>query len=72
MRRNEYLDTELLDALDIGMRALNALQREGVTTIRHLLGFSRAELLSIRWIGRKSIRKVEELLEKNGLTLRKT
>lgn len=60
----------LIDELDLGVRSLNCLKREGIMTVGDLLAKSEQELLCIPNFGRKSLEEVRERLEKNNLKLR--
>jgi DNA-directed RNA polymerase subunit alpha len=60
----------LIDDLDLGVRSLNCLKREGIETVGDLIGKSEQELMCIPNFGRKSLDEVRERLEKNNLKLR--
>ena len=60
----------LIDDLDLGVRSLNCLKREGVETVGDLLARSEQDLMCIPNFGRKSLDEVRERLEKNNLKLR--
>ena len=63
-------DDMLIDDLDLGVRSLNCLKREGIETVGDLIGKSEQELMCIPNFGRKSLDEVRERLEKNNLKLR--
>jgi DNA-directed RNA polymerase subunit alpha len=63
-------DRMLIDDLDLGVRSLNCLKREGVETVADLLARSEQDLMCIPNFGRKSLDEVRERLEKNNLKLR--
>jgi DNA-directed RNA polymerase subunit alpha len=66
----ETEDDMLIDDLDLGVRSLNCLKREGIETVGDLLAKSEQELMCIPNFGRKSLDEVRERLEKNNLKLR--
>jgi DNA-directed RNA polymerase subunit alpha len=63
-------DDMLIDDLDLGVRSLNCLKREGIETVGDLVAKSEQELMCIPNFGRKSLDEVRERLEKNNLKLR--
>jgi DNA-directed RNA polymerase subunit alpha len=63
-------DDMLIDDLDLGVRSLNCLKREGIETVGDLISKSEQELMCIPNFGRKSLDEVRERLEKNNLKLR--
>jgi DNA-directed RNA polymerase subunit alpha len=63
-------DGMLIDDLDLGVRSLNCLKREGIETVGDLLARSEQELMCIPNFGRKSLDEVRERLEENKLKLR--
>jgi DNA-directed RNA polymerase subunit alpha len=63
-------DDMLIDDLDLGVRSLNCLKREGIETVGDLMAKSEQELMCIPNFGRKSLDEVRERLEKNNLKLR--
>jgi DNA-directed RNA polymerase subunit alpha len=63
-------DDMLIDDLDLGVRSLNCLKREGIETVGDLIARSEQELMCIPNFGRKSLDEVRERLEKNNLRLR--
>jgi len=68
--RAEPEDDMLIDDLDLGVRSLNCLKREGIETVGDLLAKSEQELMCIPNFGRKSLDEVRERLEANDLRLR--
>jgi DNA-directed RNA polymerase subunit alpha len=63
-------DDMLIDDLDLGVRSLNCLKREGIETVGDLIARSEQELMCIPNFGRKSLDEVRERLEGNNLKLR--
>jgi DNA-directed RNA polymerase subunit alpha len=63
-------DDMLIDDLDLGVRSLNCLKREGIETVGDLMGRSEQELMCLPNFGRKSLDEVLERLEANNLKLR--
>jgi DNA-directed RNA polymerase subunit alpha len=63
-------DDMLIDDLDLGVRSLNCLKREGIETVGDLIAKSEQDLMCIPNFGRKSLDEVRERLEKNNLKLR--
>ncbi len=59
-----------IDDLDLGVRSLNCLKREGIETVGDLIAKSEQELMCLPNFGRKSLDEVRERLEKNNLKLR--
>ncbi len=52
-----------LSELGLSIRPYNALQRHKITTVEQLIGLSTAELLSIRGIGEKAVREIQDKLQ---------
>ena len=67
---SEPEDDMLIDDLDLGVRSLNCLKREGIETVGDLINKTEQELICIPNFGRKSLDEVRERLEKNNLKLR--
>jgi len=63
-------DDMLIDDLDLGVRSLNCLKREGIETVGDLVAKSDEDLMCIPNFGRKSLDEVRERLEGNNLKLR--
>jgi DNA-directed RNA polymerase subunit alpha len=63
-------DDMLIDDLDLGVRSLNCLKREGIETVGDLLSRSEQELMCIPNFGRKSLDEVMERLRENKMKLR--
>jgi DNA-directed RNA polymerase alpha subunit len=59
-----------IDELDLGVRSLNCLKREGIETVGDLISKTEKELMCIPNFGRKSIEDVRERLATNNLKLR--
>lgn len=64
-----YVD-DPVEKLELSVRALNCLKREGINTIGDLLNHSIEELMDIRNFGEKSVDEVREKIEAMGLNLR--
>jgi DNA-directed RNA polymerase subunit alpha len=64
-----YLD-EPVEKLELSVRALNCLKREGINTLGELLKYSVEELMDIRNFGEKSVDEVREKVESMGLNLK--
>jgi DNA-directed RNA polymerase subunit alpha len=63
-------DDMLIDDLDLGVRSLNCLKREGIETVGDLIAKSEQDLMCIPNFGRKSLDEVHERLDENNLKLR--
>jgi DNA-directed RNA polymerase subunit alpha len=61
---------EPIEKLDLTVRSLNCLKREGVHTIGDLLNLSLEDLMDIRNFGEKSVVEVKEKIESMGLSLK--
>ena len=55
----------------LGASARRALEREAVTTLKKLSGFSEAEILALHGMGPGSIPKLRSALKAKGLSFRK-
>ena len=64
-----YAD-EPIEKLDLSVRSLNCLKREGVHTIADLLNYSLEDLMDIRNFGEKSVIEVKDKIESMGLQLK--
>jgi DNA-directed RNA polymerase subunit alpha len=64
-----YAD-EPVEKLDLTVRSLNCLKREGVHTIGDLLKYSLEDLMDIRNFGEKSVIEVKDKIEAMGLNLK--
>jgi DNA-directed RNA polymerase subunit alpha len=65
------VDTERqIEQLDLSVRALNCLKREGIHNLGDLLECTREDLMDIRNFGEKSVDEVIEKLESMGLHLK--
>lgn len=65
-------DTQLSQSirdLDFAVRSTNALENNGITTVRALLLHSAADLVLLPGIGGASVADIEAVLEVNGLSL---
>ncbi len=54
----------------MGKPANAALVSQGVTTLRHVAGMTKTELLAVHGVGPKAVRVLKELLAKNGMSLK--
>jgi DNA-directed RNA polymerase subunit alpha len=61
---------EPIEKLDLTVRSLNCLKREGVHTIGDLLNYSLEDLMDIRNFGEKSVIEVKDKIEAMGLGLK--
>ena len=61
---------EPIEKLDLTVRSLNCLKREGVHTIGDLLNYSLEDLMDIRNFGEKSVIEVKDKIESMGLNLK--
>jgi DNA-directed RNA polymerase subunit alpha len=61
---------EPIEKLDLTVRSLNCLKREGIHTIADLLNLSLEDLMDIRNFGEKSVVEVKEKIESMGLQLK--
>ena len=64
-----YAD-EPIEKLDLTVRSLNCLKREGVHTVGDLLNYSLEDLMDIRNFGEKSVIEVKDKIEAMGLALK--
>lgn len=64
-----YAD-EPVEKLDLTVRSLNCLKREGVHTIGDLLNYTLEDLMDIRNFGEKSVIEVKDKIEAMGLHLK--
>jgi hypothetical protein len=58
---------DLIDELDLPMRAYNSLKRNDVTRVHHLLGMSDSQLLRMRNMGVGTLRDIDAKLAAHGL-----
>ena len=65
-RLRNLLSTRLEDC-DLSVRALKCLRCAELRTIGDLVKYNRADLLTFRNFGKKSLTELDELLERNGL-----
>lgn len=61
---------EPIEKLDLSVRSLNCLKREGVHNIADLLNYSLEDLMDIRNFGEKSVIEVKDKIESMGLSLK--
>ena len=64
-----YAD-EAIEKLDLTVRSLNCLKREGVHTVADLLNYTLEDLMDIRNFGEKSVIEVKDKIEAMGLHLK--
>ncbi len=62
--------SEPVEKLDLTVRSLNCLKREGVHTVGDLLNYSLEDLMDIRNFGEKSVIEVKDKIEAMGLGLK--
>lgn len=65
-----YLGQHIYNLLNMPVRLVNVLEHNNINTIGDLVKQSRQDLLKLKSFGRKSLRYVEEGLERKGLSLR--
>ena len=72
LRRNkEMLESIPIDELQLSVRSSNVLYHYDITDLYMLTSMTRRQLSSLRNLGRKSLREIEEKLAEMGLGLRK-
>ena len=72
LRRNkEMLESIPIDELQLSVRSSNVLYHNDITDLYMLTSMTRRQLSSLRNLGRKSLREIEEKLAEMGLGLRK-
>ena len=72
LRRNkEMLESITIDELQLSVRSSNVLYHHNITDLYILTNMTRRQLSSLRNLGRKSLREIEEKLAEMGLGLRK-
>lgn len=59
-----------VEELDLPTRIANALRKGGYGTVGALAGTSRADLTGVKNLGEKSIKIIEEVLKKKGISLK--
>jgi DNA-directed RNA polymerase alpha subunit len=64
--------SQFIEELELTMRTSNCLKEAKIHTVGQLEQWTRNELLGLPNLGRKSLKEVEEQLEKMGLKLRVT
>ena len=70
-RNKEMLESIPIDELQLSVRSYNTLSRNGITDLYMLTSMTRRQLSSLRNLGRKSLREIEEKLAEMGLGLMK-
>lgn len=55
----------------LGAPARRALENKGITTVQQLSKYAEAEILKLHGMGKSSIPKLKEALEKEGLLFKK-
>lgn len=55
----------------VGAPARRALEREGITTLATLAGYSEAEILKLHGVGPSALPRLREALREDGLDFRK-
>lgn len=72
LRRNkETLESIPIDELQLSVRSSNVLYHHDITDLYMLTSMTRRQLSSLRNLGRKSLREIEEKLAEMGLGLMK-
>lgn len=72
LRRNkEMLESIPIDELQLSVRSSNVLYHHDITDLYMLTSMTRRQLSSLRNLGRKSLREIEEKLAEMGLGLMK-
>ena len=72
LRRNkEMLESIPIDELQLSVRSSNVLYHHDITDLYMLTSMTRRQLSSLRNLGRKSLREIEEKLADMGLGLMK-
>lgn len=67
-----YEETDLkLEEMDFSLRTLNALQKQGITTLSQLLEKSMFDLMQGDLFGGKTMNEIESALSEKNLTLKK-
>jgi DNA-directed RNA polymerase alpha subunit len=59
-----------IEDLELSVRSYNSLKRAGITTVEELTQKSEEDMMTIRNLGRKSLKEVKDKLESLGLVLR--
>lgn len=67
-KEQEALLNESIHILSIPSRTINALEKEGIITVCHLLHCNKKDILSIKNLGQKSLNQILESLEKIGFS----
>ena len=70
-RNKEMLESIPIDELQLSVRSSNVLYHHNITDLYILTNMTRRQLSSLRNLGRKSLREIEEKLAEIGLGLRK-
>ena len=70
-RNKEMLESIPIDELQLSVRSYNTLSLNGITDLYMLTNMTRRQLSSLRNLGRKSLREIEEKLADMGLGLMK-
>lgn len=68
---NKNADIDLID-LPLSMRSYNALKRHGYTKVGQLTELTEEDLMAFRNLGKKSLKEIEDNLNKLGLGFKKT
>jgi DNA-directed RNA polymerase subunit alpha len=59
-----------IEELDFSVRSYNSLKRAGISTVGELINKSEEEMMTIRNLGRKSLKEVKDKLEELNLSLK--
>ncbi len=60
-------DNLMIDKLGFSQHTQSSLAREGITSLNQVTQYTRMEFLSLRTIGRKTLREIEERMNELGL-----
>ncbi len=65
--KEKFLDTPFVD-IDLSVRSLNCLKASDIQTPRDLTKYTVADFARFRNFGRKSLKEIEDLMAKHGIT----
>ena len=57
--------------LDLSVRSLNCLKRQGFQTVQELTQVTEEEMMKFRNLGKKSLKEIEDKLAELGLSFKK-
>ncbi len=72
LKHNSIITNESIEGVkdELSVQVYNVLKAVGITSIEQLSSYSKREVLRFRAIGNKSVKQIEDMLYKRGLTLR--